>query len=135
MKTKNVILIENSLIDAILIKESLQQDKQYYNVYLAEDGFEAVVHFENMNLNRAEDIPDLIIANEELIMINGVNILSKINNLDNFFIPVIILSSTGPTEYPHFHKNTCCLINKPLDVKEFLKIIKEIKYCWLNLIN
>jgi two-component SAPR family response regulator len=100
-----------------------------------EDGFEAVVHFENINLDSDKDIPNLIIANEELIVINGVNILSKINNLNNFFVPIIILSSTGPTEPPHFHKDTCCFINKPLKVKEFLGIIKEIKYCWLNSIN
>tara|TARA_R100001369_G_scaffold81955_2_gene113363 strand:+ start:11499 stop:11897 length:399 start_codon:yes stop_codon:yes gene_type:complete len=132
MKTKNVLLIENCLIDAILIKESLQQDNQDCNIHLMEDGFEAVVHFESINLDSAKDIPNLIIANEELIVINGVNILSKINNLNNFFVPVVILSSTGFSEQPHYHKDTCCFINKPLEVKEFLKIIKDIKYCWLN---
>lgn len=135
MKTNNVLIIENCLLDAIMIKESLQQDNQYCNIHLMEDGFEAVVHFENINLDTNQEIPDLIIANEELIVINGVNILSKIKNLNNFFIPVIILSATGSNEQPHFHKDTCCFIHKPLEVREFLKIFQDIKHCWLNTMN
>jgi CheY-like chemotaxis protein len=135
MNTKNVLLIENSLIDAILIQESLQQNGNLGNINLFEDGFEAIVHIENILQNKKTNIPDLIIANEDLIIINGVNLLSKISDLNNFYIPVIILTSSGSELQPHFNKHSCCYLNKPLEIKEFLRIIKEIKYYWLSLVN
>jgi len=43
MKIKNVLLIENGVLDALLIKESLQQNGELCNIHLLEDGFEAVI--------------------------------------------------------------------------------------------
>ncbi|MCK0145374.1 response regulator [Arenibacter sp. F26102] len=135
MNPKNVLLIENSLLDAILIKESLQQNENFCHVNLFEDGFEAIVHIESLLKNKKNEIPDLIIANEDLILINGVNILSKISKLNNFYIPVIIMTSSGSEIQPHFNRHTCCYISKPLEIKEFLKVFREIKYYWLSLVN
>ncbi|MBC8768562.1 hypothetical protein H4O18_11210 [Arenibacter sp. BSSL-BM3] len=135
MNTKNVLLIENCMLDAILIKESLQQNGGPCNINLLEDGIEAIVHIESVLQDKNNEIPDLIIANEELIMINGVNILSKISKLNNFYIPVIIMTSSGSEIQPHFNRHTCCYISKPLEIKEFLKVFREIKYYWLSLVN
>jgi len=123
------------MLDAILIKESLQQNGGLCNINLLEDGIEAIVHIESVLQDKNNEIPDLIIANEELIMINGVNILSKISKLNNFYIPVIIMTSSGSEIQPHFNRHTCCYISKPLEIKEFLKVFREIKYYWLSLVN
>jgi len=131
MDSKNILLIENCDLDAILIKESLMQNGALYNINLLGKRKEIVAHLENILTPNGSDIPDLIIANEELIMHNGVNILAQIGGLANYYIPVIILSSNGPAVRPLYNKNTCCVINKPLEVSEFLNIIKEIKFNWL----
>ncbi|MCM4173001.1 hypothetical protein DHD32_16045 [Arenibacter sp. TNZ] len=135
MNTKNIILIENCVLDAILVKESLQQNGELCNIILLEEGPEAIVHIQSILKNKNIGNPDLIIANEDLIMINGVNILSKISNLNNFFIPVLILTSSGSDIQPQFNKNNFCYISKPLVVKEFLGIFRQIKYHWLSLVN
>ena len=135
MNSKNVLLIENSMVDAILIKDALQQNGKLCNINLFEDGPEAITYIENILLNNKNEIPDLIIANEEVVKCNGVNLLSKIGDLNNFYIPVIILTSSRSYLQPHFNRHTCCYLNKPLDVKEFLRVVKEIKYYWLSLVN
>jgi len=135
MIKKNVLLIENCVLDAILISDSLQQNGEFCNIHLFEDGFEAVLQIEKMISHQIGEMPDLIVANEELIVINGINILSKIKNLGNFFIPVIILTSNGTEEKPHFIKGSCCYVNKPLEVKEFIGVFKEIKRYWLTMAN
>lgn len=135
MESKNVLLIENCILDAILIKESLQQNGKLCNINLLQNGNAVAAHLENILVHKKSVIPDLIIANEELIMNKGVNILTQLKSLANFFVPVIILTSAGPNVRPHFKPQTCCYINKPLDVKEFLTMIKEIKYNWLSLVN
>ena len=135
MRIKNVLLIENCVLDAMLISDSLQQNDELCNIHLFEDGFEAVVQIEKILTAPNGNVPDLIVANEELILINGINILSKIKNLGNFFIPVIILTSNGTEEKPHFIQGSCCYVNKPLEVKEFIGVFKEIKRYWLTLAN
>ena len=135
MRKKNVLLIENCVLDTILISDSLQQNDEFCNIHLFEDGFEAVVQIENMLSSQNGNVPDLIVSNEELIVINGINILSKIKNIGNFFIPVIILTSNGTEGNPHFIQGTCCYVNKPLEVREFIGVFKEIKHYWLTLAN
>ncbi|MCK0145355.1 hypothetical protein MWU78_06860 [Arenibacter sp. F26102] len=123
------------MLDAILIKDCLQQNGSHCNINLFEDGFEAIVHIESMLQNKKNGIPDLIIANEDLIIVNGVNLLSKISDLTNFYIPVIILTSSGPEVQPQFNRHSCCYISKPLEIKKFLRVIREINYYWLSLVN
>ncbi|MBC8770079.1 hypothetical protein H4O18_18915 [Arenibacter sp. BSSL-BM3] len=135
MYPKNVLLIENSMLDAILIKDCLQQNGDFCNINLFEDGFEAILHIGSILQNKKNEIPDLIIANEDQIIINGVNLLSKISDLTNIYIPVIILTSSGSELHPHFNKHSYCYLNKPLEIKEFLRVIKEVKYYWLSLVN
>ena len=135
MKIKNVVLIENCKVDAILIKESLQQHGEQCNIHLMEDGFEAVLFTQSLLEHKNNETPDLIIANEDLVMINGGNILSKIKGLSNFYIPVIILTSSGDKAPPQHNRQTCCFINKPLEVKEFIRIFKDIKTNWLSPIH
>jgi CheY-like chemotaxis protein len=135
MKIKNVLLIENCMVDAILIQESLQQNGEFCNIHLMDDGFEAVLHIQGLLEHRSNETLDLIIANEDLVMINGENILSKVKGLSNFYIPVIILTSSGDNAPPQFNKHTCCFINKPLEVREFIGVFKNIKNNWLSAVN
>ena len=132
---KNVLLIENCAVDAILIKEALQQNEEHCAVNILEDGFEAVLLVQNFLKENSDETPDLIIANQELVVINGENILSLMKAPTNFFIPVILLSSIGSKSPPEFIKETCCIVNKPLEVKEFMGIFREIKNKWLTFVN
>lgn len=135
MITKNILLIEDCLLDAILIKEALQQKGTKCNINLFNDGFEALLHLEKAVGDAERKTPDLIIANEELIYINGENLFNKIKSYSNFFIPLIILTSDRNIDKPSFNKNTCCYISKPLEVKDFISVIQEIKHFWLTLSN
>ena len=135
MNTKNILLIEDCMLDAILIKESLQVKGSKCNINLFDDGFEALIHLEKTLSDTEQKTPDLIIASENLVHINGENLLQKIKTYSNFFIPVIILTSDKNIDKPSFNKNTCCHISKPLEVKDFIKVIQEIKHYWLTLSN
>lgn len=132
MNAKNVLLLEDNVLDAILINESLARYDKLCNIKLLTHRGEITSYIENILVNNNNEIPDLIIGNEKLIMNNELNTLFKIHNSSNFYIPVIVLTSSKPEMKPQFIKNTCCYINKPLDVKEFLGTFKKIKSCWLN---
>ena len=60
MNSKNVLLIENSMVDAILIKDALQQNGKPCNINLFEDGPEAITYIENILQKNKNEIPDLI---------------------------------------------------------------------------
>lgn len=135
MNTKNILLIENCEMDAVLIKESLEQKGVLCKIKVVKDSIEAVLYAENLKLDPSSEKPDLIIANEDLIDINGINILSKIKTNSRSSLPVIILTSTKKQFSPTFNPHASCYITKPLEINQFIKVIQEIKYFWLTLAN
>ncbi len=135
MYTKNILLIENCEMDAVLIKESLEQKGVLCKINVVKDSLEAILYAENLKLDPTSEKPDLIIANEELIDFDGINILSKIKNSSKSSLPVIILTSAKKQFSPTFNPHACCYITKPLEINDFVKVIQEIKYFWLTLAN
>ncbi len=133
MKTKNILLIEDCEMDIVLIKESLDQKGVLCEIEVVKNSIEALLYAENLNIDPTFKKPDLIIVNEELITVDGINILSKIKNSSSFSLPVIMLTSTKRNLKPIINPHASCYIEKPLEVNEFVKVIQEIKYFWLTL--
>lgn len=135
MKTKNILLIEDCEMDIVLIKESLDQKGVLCEIEVVKNSIEALLYAENLNIDPTFKKPDLIIVNEELITVDGINILSKIKNSTASSLPVIMLTSTKRNLSPTFNPHASCYIEKPMEVNEFVKVIQEIKYFWLTLAN
>lgn len=91
LKNKNVLIIEDSPTQALLLKETLEENQLF--VRLSKDGLDGL-----QKLNDA--IPDLIISDIEMPRMNGYNFCKKIKS-DNKYkdIPVILLTNlTDPLD-------------------------------------
>ena len=77
--------------------------------------------------------PDLILLDLNLPKINGFEVLNEIKKDDDLKrIPVVILTiSEAEVDLLNAYNNYAnCYVNKPLDLKEFYKIVKSIGNFW-----
>lgn len=132
MQPKKILLFENGPLDAILIPESLQQKGVLCNIHVLKENKEIGMYLEHLPLNLIQETPDLIIINEELINWKGVNMVSKIRNSAQL-IPIIVLTSIANKQRSHDNTLVNCFIDKPLEIKAFIKVIQELKHIWLSL--
>lgn len=134
MRPKKIVLFENGALDAILIQESLHQKGVLCNIHLLKEDKEIGMFLEHLPLNLIQETPDLIMINEELINWKGVNIINNIRN-SAYQIPIIVLTSIVKGHRSHENNQVNCYIHKPLEIKEFIKVIQELKQIWLSLVK
>lgn len=135
----NILLIEDNPGDILLIKESLKENKFFAELTVISDGEEAMEY-----LNKAGDsssgvsLPDIILLDLNLPRKDGREILVEIKKDDNLkAIPVIVLtSSSEESDILMSYKGYAnCFISKPVDLENFIKIIKSIENFWLTVVK
>jgi DNA-binding response OmpR family regulator len=82
--------------------------------------------------------PDLIILDLNLPKKNGIEVLREIKEDKSLkCIPVVILTTSNAEEDL---EETCkldanCYITKPVDLDEFIKVVKSIQNFWLEIVK
>ncbi len=133
-----ILLVEDNPGDARLAQEALKDAKVNNNIYHVEDGVQAMdflyqkAEFSNMPR------PDVILLDLNLPKKDGRQVLTDIKTDDDLKrIPVVVLTISEDEEdilesYSH-HVN--CYITKPIDLDQFLKVIKSIEDFWLTIVK
>lgn len=137
MKPIEILLVEDNPGDIDLAREALETNKIRNNLHVARDG-EAALDFllkrePYLNVPR----PDLIILDLNLPKIDGREVLAEVKqDPDLMSIPVVILTSSRAEEdiLKSYNLHANCYISKPLDFKQFLKVIESIKDFWLTIV-
>jgi two-component system response regulator len=94
MQNKTILLIEDSMDDALLTKRALEKTRVPVEINIAENGEEAFKYlYENQSHHNT--LPDLILLDLNLPRLNGLDILKKIKSHPKTkMIPCVILSSS-----------------------------------------
>jgi CheY-like chemotaxis protein len=133
-----ILLIEDNPGDVELIHEALQFGKVLNRISVATDG-EAAMAF----LNRAagfEDAPrpDLILLDLNLPKKDGFEVLREVkaHPLVNR-VPVVILTSSQADRdiLKSYDLRANCFISKPVEVDEFLAVVRSTGEFWLTLVK
>lgn len=136
---RSILIIEDNPDDGLLTLRALKK-LNHRNITLAETGSEAIEHLygENIDGNSSESkkIPDLILLDLNLPVIDGFTLLKKIR-ADKLTrkIPVIILTSSGEESdiEKSYELGANSYIQKPVDFLEFEKAALLISEYWLML--
>ena len=133
-----ILLVEDSPGDIRLTQEVLKGGKIHNNLSVVEDGVLAIDF-----LNRAAPYthvpqPDLILLDLNLPKKDGREVLEVIKADPKFKrIPVIILTTSRAeediTRAYDLHAN--CYIAKPIDLDQFIRVIKSIEEFWLTIVK
>ncbi|CAN5175791.1 response regulator [soil metagenome] len=132
---RSILIIEDNPDDGLLALRALKK-LNHKNITLAETGSEALELLYGKNNSEFQKIPDLILLDLNLPVIDGFSILKKIRT-DKLTkkIPVIILTSSGEESdiEKSYDLGANSYIQKPVDFLEFEKAAMLISEYWLML--
>lgn len=133
-----ILLVEDNPGDARLALEALKEAKVRNNLHVVEDGLEATAFLYRQGKYRDARRPDLILLDLNLPGKDGREVLSEIKNDEDLKrIPVVILTVSKDDEdiLRAYDLHANCYITKPIDLDQFLKVVKAIKDFWLTIVK
>lgn len=138
LRPVEILLIEDNPGDVRLTKEALKEGKIINNLHVAEDGIEASAYLKKQGKYKNEPIPDLILLDLNLPRKDGRELLAEIKEDQSFkHIPVVVLTTSKAEEdiIKSYESHANCYITKPVDMNQFIKIVKSIEYFWFSIVK
>jgi chemotaxis family two-component system response regulator Rcp1 len=133
-----ILLVEDNPGDSRLAKEALKESKLRNNLHLVEDGVAALEFLWKKGQYSEKPRPDLIILDLNLPKKDGREVLAEIKNDDDLKrIPVVILTISKAEEdiIRTYNLHANCYVTKPLDLDQFMKVVKSIEDFWLTIVK
>jgi CheY-like chemotaxis protein len=130
--------VEDSPGDARLAKEALKEAKVHNNLTVAKDGEEALEFLHRRGRHVAAPRPDLILLDLNLPRKDGREVLAEIKAHDSIKrIPVVVLTTSEAEEdvLKAYNLNANCYVTKPVDLDQFIKVVKSIEDFWLTIVK
>lgn len=138
LKPIDILIVEDNGGDLRLIREVLDESKITNQIYAVRDGEEALDFLFRRGKYSNASLPDLIILDLNLPKIDGREVLAEIK-VDPMLkkIPVVVMTMSQSDEdilkVYSLHAN--CFITKPIDLDQFIKVVKSIEDFWLTIVK
>ncbi len=133
-----ILLVEDSPGDADLAREALESTKVRNRLHLARDGEEAMAFLHRKPPFRDAPRPGLILLDLNLPKKDGRQVLAEIKeDAELKRIPVVILTTSKDEEdvLRTYNLHANCYITKPIDLGQFLKVVRSIEEFWLTIVR
>jgi chemotaxis family two-component system response regulator Rcp1 len=137
MKPVEMLLVEDNPGDARLAIEALKDAKVHNNLSWVQDGVEAIAFLRREGAYSDAPRPDVILLDLNLPKKDGREVLADVKaDEDLRRIPVVILTVSGAEEdiVKTYNLHANCYIRKPIDLDQFIKVVKAIKDFWLSIV-
>lgn len=138
LQTIEVLLVEDNAGDIRLTQEALKESSLLIHLNVARDGEEAMAFLRHEGIHAGVPTPDLILLDLNLPRKDGREVLQEIKaDADLKRIPVVVLTTSEAdsdilTTYG-LHAN--CYITKPVDMDQFIKIVKLLEEFWFTIVK
>jgi two-component system, response regulator len=133
----DILLVEDNPQDAELTIRALKKNNISNNIFLVEDGAEAIdfLYCKGKFADRdAKNIPRVVFLDLKLPKINGLEVLKIIKNDDSLKnLPVVIITSSkeDPDIQEAYRLNANSYVVKPIGFDQFKDAILNLGYYWL----
>lgn len=130
MPKANVLIVEDSAPDAMLMKIALDAGGFDYKLISLRDGAKALEYVHAQSATADADLPDIILLDMNIPKANGLEILREIRSVDRLAkIPVLVLSSS---QSPRDRSAVLSLADarferKPSDLDGYLELGRNIR--------
>jgi CheY-like chemotaxis protein len=138
VKPIEILLVEDNPGDADLAREALEGSKLHNALHVVGDGVEALDFLRQRGKHARATRPDLILLDLNLPKKDGREVLAEIKgDADLKRIPVVILTISKDEEdiLRSYNLHANCYITKPIDLSQFLKVVKSIEDFWLTIVK
>ncbi|MHA2430944.1 MAG: response regulator [Promethearchaeota archaeon] len=133
-----ILLIEDNAADIRLTKEVLQESKIMSRLDVVRDGVEAIDFLKKIGKFSNTSKPNLILLDLNLPKKNGFEVLEIIKQDKELKrIPIVILTVSDAKEdlIKAYNLHANCYVIKPLEMKEFHRIINSIVNFWFTIVK
>jgi len=132
-----ILMVEDNPGDVRLTVEALKEGKVRNNFHTVEDGVEAMSFLRRQGRYTEAPRPDLILLDLNLPKMNGREVLAEIKEDPELRrIPVVILTVSKAEQdiVKSYNLHANCYITKPVDLDQFLEVVKSIENFWLTVV-
>ena len=133
-----ILLVEDNPGDIRLTQEALKEGKVRNNLNVAQDGVEALAFLNREGRYANASRPDVILLDLNLPKKDGREVLAEIKeDPDLRRIPVVILTTSQAEKdiLQTYNLHANCYITKPVELDEFLEVVKAIDEFWLTIVK
>jgi CheY-like chemotaxis protein len=133
-----ILLVEDSEGDADLARDTLADSKVRNRLHVVGDGEEAMAFLRQTGKYTHAVHPDLVLLDLNLPKKSGREVLAEMKADAHLRrIPVVVLTVSKAEEdilkVYDLHAN--CYITKPIDLFQFIKVVKAIEDFWLTIVK
>jgi chemotaxis family two-component system response regulator Rcp1 len=131
-------MVEDNPGDVRLTMEALREAKVLNRMSVAVDGVEAMAFLRRQGEYATAPRPDLVLLDLNMPRKDGREVLAEVKaDPDLRRIPVVVLTTSTAEkdimESYDLHAN--CYIAKPVDLDQFLDVVKSIEDFWLTIVR
>ena len=133
-----ILLVEDNPGDVRLTREALKEGKLRNNLSVVGDGVEALALLRREGKFADSVRPDLILLDLNLPKKSGLEVLADIKaDADLRRTPVVILTTSEAEQdiVKSYNLYANCYISKPVDLEQFMKVVKSVEEFWLTIVT
>jgi CheY-like chemotaxis protein len=138
MEAIEILLVEDNPGDVRLTREALKDSKLHNNLSVVEDGAEALAFLRRQGKYANAPRPDILLLDLNLPRIDGRQVLEEIKQDDELKrIPVVVLTTSASEQdiLMSYNLHANCYITKPVDLNQFITIVKNIENFWFSIVK
>ncbi|GAB4023421.1 response regulator [Spirosoma migulaei] len=132
MKTTfNVLIVDDDEDDQYLIKAAFERDSHHYNLQFAADGTDVLE-----NIEGPQFLPDLILLDLNMPVINGFEVLKHLKNSPLYrHVPVVVLTTSDDEDDINraYQLGANTFLTKPINHQALVDLAEQIRLYWFTL--
>lgn len=135
MSPIHILHVEDSEGDILLIREAFNESGISIKLNVATNGYEAMKFLNKEDGHKDAAMPDLILMDINMPIMNGYELLDFIKAHDKLkHIPVIMLTTSAAKKdiLKSYQKYASSYIIKPNSSNDFEKVVRDIENFWMN---
>jgi len=133
-----ILMVEDNEGDARLARDAMRDSKIKNTMHHVRDGDEAMAFLRKEGKYTDAPRPDLVLLDLNLPRKSGQEVLAEMKaDMDLKRIPVVILTVSSDEEdvLKTYNAHANCFITKPLDLAQFIKVVRAIEDFWLTIVK
>jgi CheY-like chemotaxis protein len=137
-KPVEILMVEDNPGDVRLTIEGLKEGKVNNNLYVVEDGVEAMSFLRREGKYSDAVRPDLILLDLNLPKKDGREVLAELKADENLrTIPVVVLTTSEAEQdiLKAYALHANCYITKPVDLDQFISVVTSIEEFWFTIVK
>ncbi len=137
-KPIEILLVEDNPGDVRLTVEGFKDAKVKNRITVVEDGVEALAYLRHEGPYANVALPDLILLDLNMPKKDGREVLAEIKADEKLrSIPVLVftVSSADKDILAAYNLQASAFITKPIDVDEFITVVKSLEEFWLTIVK